>query len=485
MLGTTAANAQIDLSPEDAAVKAMPAVTYAKETLAAKVDDDSMYYVVDGGGTSLDLTAELGFAGGGGGTDDVIVVVKLEGMVFTDDSLDGPALSVGGGTAVSHSAGGEAGDDSVTYAVKRGAASTATTEVSLAIEDLGITSSGPGGITMTMTNVQQRALLTGIVDNPGVQAESYPGAIAVKSGVQETATSLTPYAIVSDSFMSFGAKDGPPSTPADLMESVGTFRIALAEGAAAFLNADDAEEIGAQGLDDLIDVGTPGADVADGASSVTFTGNFSFADMVWLDTDEECTGTVNDLLMRDDEGMVSDTKMLKPAPPADVADAMHLCIKARESTEEMPVRIPVTSRYVAMTTYKAAVTDGMAPGDGSEMLGMIRRDGTTVRLPYLTTNMKFNQRIYIVNRSDAETKYYFDFHGAGDIAGMDAEGMVGANSAMMLSLYLNDVVTVGEGRGSTSGTLIVEAQAAMIDVATVLTNREIGTTDTVVYEADD
>ena len=42
------------------------------------------------------------------------------------------------------------------------------------------------------------------------------------------------------------------------------------------------------------------------------------------------------------------------------------------------------------------------------------------------------------------------------------------------------LVTIGDGR-STSGSLIVEAQPSMIDVATVQINRELGTTDTVIY----
>ena len=45
-------------------------------------------------------------------------------------------------------------------------------------------------------------------------------------------------------------------------------------------------------------------------------------------------------------------------------------------------------------------------------------------------------------------------------------------------------MTIGEG-GSTSGSLIIEAQPHMIDVATVQVSREDGSTDTVVYTADD
>ena len=76
-----------------------------------------------------------------------------------------------------------------------------------------------------------------------------------------------------------------------------------------------------------------------------------------------------------------------------------------------------------------------------------------------------------------------EFHGADDAAGMDATGMLAADSITVLSLRTDDVVTVGSGN-STSGTIIVEAQPGMIDVATVQTNRETGNTDTVVYSAN-
>ena len=45
------------------------------------------------------------------------------------------------------------------------------------------------------------------------------------------------------------------------------------------------------------------------------------------------------------------------------------------------------------------------------------------------------------------------------------------------------IVTPGGG-SSTSGTLIIEAQTSMIDVATVQTNRDTGASDTVVYSAE-
>ena len=60
-----------------------------------------------------------------------------------------------------------------------------------------------------------------------------------------------------------------------------------------------------------------------------------------------------------------------------------------------------------------------------QTLGAIMRDGTTIRLPYLTTNAKFNQRLYIVNRGGAAMPTSWNFQmrwirGPGDGAAGDA-----------------------------------------------------------------
>ena len=57
-------------------------------------------------------------------------------------------------------------------------------------------------------------------------------------------------------------------------------------------------------------------------------------------------------------------------------------------------RIPdTTDAYTAKGSYKALDMAANGPMGVERMLGEIGRDGTTVRLPYLTTNAKFNQRL--------------------------------------------------------------------------------------------
>ena len=148
-------------------------------------------------------------------------------------------------------------------------------------------------------------------------------------------------------------------------------------------------------------------------------------------------------------------------------------------------RIPETGAYTAMGSYTGIEDAAIGPMPQAQTLGMIKRDGTTVRLPYLTTNAKFNQRLYIVNRG-AEAGYEIDFQ-EGDTAGALAIGTLDPNSRTIISVggtpTQDPLVTIGEG-GSTSGSLIIEAGPGMIDVVTVQVSRELGTTDTVVYAAD-
>ena len=154
----------------------------------------------------------------------------------------------------------------------------------------------------------------------------------------------------------------------------------------------------------------------------------------------------------------------------------YLCL-----TVDGETAIPVTEAYGAKVELEQGTNITQTLPSGTHPLGMIGRNGTTVHLPYLSTNDKFNQRIRIVNRG-GETTYEMAFHGMDDEAGMDAMGMLDANSITVLSLRTDDVVMPGEG-SSTSATLSIAAEPGMIDVATVQVNRETGNTDTVVYMA--
>ena len=142
--------------------------------------------------------------------------------------------------------------------------------------------------------------------------------------------------------------------------------------------------------------------------------------------------------------------------------------------------------YVAEITYAAgtavaAIAEAdrvyFPPTDNMAMLGTISRGGFEVQLPYLTTNPRFKQRIRVTNRGTFGATYSMDFHGDGDTAGLGSSGEFEAG--MTTILQVPDVVTPGNGY-NTAATLDLEAPAGTVDVVTVQTNPEAGTTDTVV-----
>ena len=236
---------------------------------------------------------------------------------------------------------------------------------------------------------------------------------------------------------------------------------------------------------------TPGSDV-------TFSGDFSFAKMVTLDSEMDCSTTSStDLLMRDTDDLVSNTMELMPVAAAmlivgatDGGDAIegagmkYLCIHLPTMDDEMMMaEIPETDPYMVMVSYAGSRTDAKyPPPDGSYSLGRITRDGTTVRIPYLTQFANYNQRIVITNRG-VEAAYAFAFNtedGVTATPGAMATGMLPANSVTYLSLRNHDLVTIEGPSNRAVATLTVVSEPRNIDVIVSQTNNN-GGTDTIEY----
>ena len=481
LLGTNAANAVIDL---DATAKANPAVTFAKETLMSKVSDDSMYYVVAGGTNGLHVMTALGVAGAGADDDDLIITVTLEGMVFNTPLADATLTGVGG--PISKASGGAKGEMMAVYTAKRGSGNSSTSELTLELVDLGVMPDGGGSISVSIVNLQQRALLQNIegVESPGMKTASYSNPVGVVSGIKGTASPMSPTATVANSFQSFGMTTDATPVP-NLMATVGSFMLGLGtETGSRHLNAANGSEVTA--LNTLVDIGNDGTDPTGTDSTVTFTGDFSFADHAWLDDAATCAnapGDVGDgLLIRDSDGEVSDTSMLKSVAPATVEAAHFLCIRVPAHTDEMPVSIPETEEYMVETKYMTAITGSAFPASpGSYALGMIMRNGTTVQIPVVMVSEDQIHRITLRNRGGADAKYTIQFMPPdGTTADPEmVDGTVEANSVMELKAM--DLVTL-TGKRRTAATVIVEAPPGNIDVASQIQRMSTGDTDTIVHD---
>ena len=452
LLGTNAANAVINLDAS-AADKANAVATYAKETLVTAVDgeDGMTYYMVDGAADTLEVQGMVGV----GGTSGSVLILEyvLDGMVFTETSATELTLGLdncSAGNTATRRGGGTKGVNKVSFIFTRtGGTTTAETLACLAIDNIAVSADMAGSVTM---NVSDNLPL------PATHTESYPGAVRVAAALKETATMNMPIATVASKFLSFS--DGAGGTMQEA--TVGSFMVGMEM---MRLAADDAGAVEAR---DLYAAGTNeangGSDGVDATaeSSVTIMGDFAFAHMVTLDDTATCDDAGTDLRMDPvtvGDDMVRDTTRLQAQTVEYVNNQPHLCITVLAADHDDAVAISETGPYMVTTRYVGGTEDAKFPAPGmTRELGYIDRDGTTVRLPYLTTNMRFNQRIYIVNRG-SEAKYVMTFHGEGDMAGMDAEGLLmGGGATKILSIGDDDVVTIGPGRTSTSGTIVIEAQ---------------------------
>ena len=504
MLGSTSAYALkiFDTAPADraalTAATTNASVTYASETLLTTAvtnvkGDSTKYYNVGGTGSLvLSVPADVGADVG----DTYLVTVTLDGMVFRT-AVTGGSVAVTDGTgspAFSVATGGSVGTKAVVFRLTAGGLDAAASNVNVTAQFA--VSAGGGSATVTLTN----QTLAGL-NIPGVSGTKTHGpgnVIKVASALKETPMTNDLTASVQSSFKKF-MDDATVGHVGSITIGFNGHRIATdGDGTAAV-----------DGLEDILVTGqtTTGA-VTAANSSVSFMGDFSFASKVFVHGDDDCGATgdtdgtaegtaadATDIRMMEgtgDDAVVTDTT--KPvnldATPDNDGDALtgfvgYLCIMVQgDDTDDMDApRIPDTDAYTAMGSYKALANAASGPMGMERMLGEINRDGTTIHLPYLTTHDRFNQRIRIVNRGSVAADYEMEFHGADDMAGAGASGTLEANTITVLSLRTDDVVTPGSG-SSTSGTIIVEAQSGMIDVATIQTHRESGNTDTVIYSAD-
>ena len=446
LFGANAAKAQLNLDTN------MGAATYATETLAASVTGFADYSVVMGGNSNrLNVIAEIGL--GGPASTFLTVRFTLGGMVFSE-TVTGGDLGISGGTYGTPSlrSGGQVGDDNVSFIVTRSGSTSGTDVATLTIPQLGVKPGVAGSVTMRVTDS---------VGDDAENIEAYTNAVRTMRALQETPTPLNLVATVEERFKSFGP------APARIMGTLGSFMVTANTD---LLAATTGEPIVLE--TDIITI-------AD--SSVTISGDFSFASMAWLQTAAVCA-TGDDLLQEEEDGTVMDE--LTAQTPADFVTAeQYLCISVH--TGDDAVAIPETDAYIVTTEYAAATTDaGWPPNGGEHALGSIGRDGTTVHIPFLTTWADYNQRIVISNRGASPAPYWITFRAEDGVMAtpndMYAMGTLEPNSTVVLRTM--DLVTL-EGRSRTAATFVAEAKHTQIDVATVIVNMMTGSTDTVNYDS--
>ena len=507
-LGSTSAYALkiSDSAPADrqGVTDAVESFTYASETLLTTAvtdvkDDSTKYYNVGGTGTVvLSLPGDVPASP----EDTYLVSVALDGMVFRTVPTLAAAAGTGANATFTVAAGGAAGDKTAVFRKTATGGIDGTSILTLTASYA--VSTGGGSATVVLTNQSVAAL--NIPNVSGTKTHGPARVIKVASALKETPTMNNLTATVGSGFKKF-TDDATVGTVGSIMVGINGHRVATTGTGVDVVD----------GLEDIAGTGqrTVGsADVPN--SSVSFMGDFSFTEKVFVHGDDDCgadtdgdgTGDGTDTAVAsaaadirnmegtgDDAVVTNTTKAVNlDATPADATDNLasfigYLCIMVQgDDTDDMDApRIPNTDAYTAMASYRALSDAASGPMGVERALGKISRDGTTVHLPYLSTHAKFHQRLRMVNRGSAPVRYEMEFHGDGDVAGMAAEGMLGVGEDRITVLSLSEpegnVVTPANGN-NTSGTLIIEAPKNTIDVATILVTRETGASDTVVYTAE-
>ena len=427
-----------------------------------------------------------------------VVTVRLSNLVLTDVA---PDLSVTDdddtaitGVTVSVASGGGSGDSSVQFQVSTGTANAIAKDHRLVIDfqrfgfDPDVNS---GSIT-----IEARREVAGV---PISSTVTLTDAIKMAYALRSVATSTQQTASVEEMFQKFKATD-PASGPErdgvgaeGLAANVGSLHIGLATTTDTYLNQFHSAQRGTVGIVQASDLVS--------AASVTFTGDTSFLaeeegddakKMVYVTTEQDCDPATTSIV--DDDGALKASLGSfddyagdhdSTTGPADNRKAVpgYLCLKVDGETS-----IPVTDPYQASITYTSVLADNAVslPSSGSHVLGGITRDGSNVRIAYLTTNQKYNQRLVLVNRSSSPVEYSMTFQtaeGTTATAGDRASGMLPVGRTVLD--VRDDVVTFDNGGngGHGSAELVAVISSRMIDVATVTTTRADGSTDTVVLDA--
>ena len=155
----------------------------------------------------------------------------------------------------------------------------------------------------------------------------------------------------------------------------------------------------------------------------------------------------------------------------------HLCATVPEDNSVPILEGAVIMEVALVPADPAAPFPPLSTAD--VQIGRIVHQGTTVHIPYVTTDEGYTQRLVIVNRNAWDVAYMLSVrHGrAGRADPLVVEGI--ATGGRVTTVKLAEVVTLEDPTWG-SATLTVASNPAKVDVAVVLVNKVDQSTDTVV-----
>ena len=477
-------------------------VNYAEETVVTTDEldvDDVKHYLLGRESTQLastipsderEVVAEAGVALSQH-TDRMLVEYTLVGLVFAADLADGNLDATVDGAAVADLSaqlisGGKAEDSFALYSLT---GNTFSSDAVLTLDTSGFAISGrSGSISMKATNVNF-AELFGAESPTATKTTSFPGAISLKKALKVTTMPSDPMDSMSDRIATVGSEykmfENPDPTSADLsMIGLGSVMVDVIEDDSATAEVDEglrranSNDGEVDNIDQLVNDATDPDE-----NSVTFMGDFSFASDVHIDALPGCgTAPTADtrIIQKDSDDVPMDKT--KAVALGTFETMQYLCISVDSDGEEFE-GIPDTAHYMAITSLSGVSNAVFEPEGATYTLRRIRRDGTTVQIPYLTTYEGINQRIVLSNRGTRDAVFRIVFRTEDGVMAdpMMTEDMM-LNAGQTQTLRAVDVVTL-TGGSRAAATVMVEARPGNIDVTSVTVNRETQDTDTVVHHS--
>jgi hypothetical protein len=341
---------------------------------------------------------------------------------------------------------------------------------------------------MKATNVNFAELFG--VDSPtATKTTSFPGAISLKKALKVTTMPSDPMDSMSDRIATVGSEykmfENPDPTSVDLsMIGLGSVVVDVIEDDSATTEVDEglrranANSGDVDNIDQLVNDATDADE-----NSVTFMGDFSFASDVHIDESEACDTTPVDatrIIQRDsDKNPMDKTSAVALAT---FATEQFLCITVDSGGEEFE-GIPDTAHYMAITSLSGLSNAVFEPEGATYTLRRIRRDGTSVHIPYLTIYQGYNQRIVLSNRGSRNTVFRIMFRTEDHVTAdpMMTEDMP-LNAGQTLTMRSAELVTL-TGGARTAATVMIEARPENIDVTSVTVNKDTQDSDTVVHHS--
>ena len=201
------------------------------------------------------------------------------------------------------------------------------------------------------------------------------------------------------------------------------------------------------------------------------------------------------MLLVSEDGEAAAANMGYSAEAGLAVGVQSLCVNVDimgRATNETPIPSGLYNAVVSIQPPTVEDPDDFIEG-ASGVIGRITRNGTSVKIAYLTVSDKYNQRLIIANRGSTPALFEIgefvteegtsvelsDAAEAAKEAGLNA---IPPGGQMVIPVA--DMLSFSGVRNRAGATISVNSNPANIQVATTQVNLDDGSTDTVVYAAD-